>query len=238
LKAVRESLGYNQRDFAKKIGVPAPTLSRVESGQLPASPNLLQGVACQFPEVDIREVLCGEPTTKSRWVAAQEVAALVRPVIRALGQGLGDIPPEAAVADDYLAVPLLEGRVAAGSGMVVWEDVRSLVWVYRPELGRRRNLVAIQVVGDSMVPTIPPGAIIIIDKDVRRPRGRRRRIWALRTEDGDIQVKRLHRAKTGDGLIIISDNFEFYPPEPAWTNDLEKLVVGQVVWMWRSMAKP
>ncbi len=230
LKALRQSLGVSQKNMAKRLGVSPGTLSLMESGQSPVSGDVIYAIACKYREVDIYELLCGEPTPSR--VDAQDVAACVRPIIRPLGDRLDDLPPE-SVADDYLAVPLLDGQVAAGAGGVVWDQVKSLVWVYKPEVGRRRNLVAVRVAGDSMEPYIPEGAIIIIDRDRWRVRGKRRNVWALRTEDGDIQIKRLHR--TDGGLLIISDNFTKHPPEPAWTGDLRKLVVGRVIWMWRSL---
>ncbi|MFH1035615.1 MAG: S24 family peptidase [Pseudomonadota bacterium] len=153
-------------------------------------------------------------------------------MIRALGAPLEDVPAD-RVADDYLAVPMMEGRVAAGPGAVAWDRVISLVWVYRPEVGQRRNLVAVKVWGDSMHPTIPHGAIIIIDRDQRWPQGNRRAIWAVRTgPDGDLAIKRLQKV---DGiLLLMSDNPE-NAPVVAWSTDPEKLVVGKVIWMWRSL---
>jgi len=95
--------------------------------------------------------------------------------------------------------------------------------------------VAVQVWGDSMHPTIPHQAIIIIDRDQRLPQGDRRAIWAVRTgPEGDLAIKRLQMA---DGLLLLmSDNPE-HPPMVAWTTDADKLVVGRVIWMWRSLEK-
>lgn len=202
----------------------------MERGQSPVSSEVLYGLACHAPEVDLREILCGLPTPSR--LDAVSVASLVRPVFRPVSDNLSDLPPE-GVADEYVAVPLVEGQVAAGPGRVAWENVLSLVWVFKPELGRRKNLVALRVAGDSMTPTIPDQAIIIVDRDSRQPAGNRKGIWALRTEDGAVQIKRLQRVK--DGLIVISDNFSKHPPELAWTADLQRLVIGKVIWMWQSL---
>lgn len=223
-------MGLSQVAFAKLVGVTQATLSGMERGISPVSTEVLYGLACNNPEVDLHYLLCGQQAQPKADI--YEIASHVRPVIRALGDGLDDLPPD-GVADDYLAVPLLDGKVAAGPGGVVWERVKSLVWLYRPELGRRRRLVAVKVAGSSMEPTIPSGAIIIIDRDLWEPQGNRKHIWALRTENGDTQIKRLHRVN--GGLLVVSDNFADHGPEIAWTNDLKKLVIGQVIWMWRSL---
>ena len=58
------------------------------------------------------------------------------------------------------------------------------------------------------------------------------RIYGVRTKDGECQVKRVY-AKS-PALIISSDNREV-PPEPAWTDDLNRLIIGRVVWGWRNL---
>lgn len=239
LKALREELGYNQAEFADKLGVARSSISRMEQGERPPSAELLFGLVCDL-DIDLKELLCGVAASHPFLADAVEIAANVRPVIRPLSDNLHDLPPE-RVADEYVAVPLVDGQVAAGPGRVAWESVRSLVWVFKPELGRRKNLVALRVAGDSMTPTIPDQAIIIVDRDSRQPSGNRKGIWALRTEDGDVQIKRLYRRmpspadKLPETWWILSENLEDYPPELAWTMDFDRLVLGQVVWMWRSL---
>lgn len=238
LAKVRKSLGLTQQAFADLVGITQATLSAMERGQSPVSSEVLYGLAGHAPEVDLREILCGSPAPSR--LDAVAVASLVRPVIRPVSDNLSDLPPD-GVADAYVAVPLVDGQVAAGPGGVAWESVLSLVWVFKPELGRRKNLVALRVAGDSMAPTIPDQAIIIVDRDSRQPAGNRKGIWALRTEDGAVQIKRLQRyqppqdAKQPETWWTFSDNFQDYPPTLVWTGDFEKLIIGQVVWMWRSL---
>ncbi|MCB2186987.1 MAG: XRE family transcriptional regulator [Deltaproteobacteria bacterium] len=230
-------MGLSQGEVAELLGVSQASLSRMERGLGPVSADVIYNFACKFPEVDLREILCGVPTASSP--DAISVAANVRPIIRALGAPISDLPPD-GLADDYLAVPLVDGRIAAGAGGVVWDEVASLVWVYRPEIGRRFNLVAVRVMGDSMHPTIPDKAIVIIDKDDRLANGMRRAVWAVRTgPEGDVAIKRILKAKTGKAsdppvLFLMSDNPDS-PPFVAWTSATDELVLGRVVWMWRSL---
>lgn len=235
MRQLRKRLGLNQQAFADVLGVTQATASRIERGEVPATTDSLAKLLCFYPDLDIGELLCGSATKEALPPTdALEVASNVRPVIRALGAPVEDLPEE-RVADDYLAVPLVEGRVAAGAGAVAWDRIMSLVWVYRPEVGRRRNLVAIKVWGDSMQPTVPHEAIIIIDRDQRWPQGNRHAIWAVRTgPEGDLAIKRLQRV---DGILLLMSDNPDHAPMVAWTTDFDKLVVGRVIWMWRSLEK-
>ena len=58
-------------------------------------------------------------------------------------------------------MPLVQGKIAAGSGRVVEEQIKDYVWVRNRRLSRRRNLVAVQIGsnGRSMSPSMPPGRL-------------------------------------------------------------------------------
>jgi phage repressor protein C with HTH and peptisase S24 domain len=141
--------------------------------------------------------------------------------------------------DQYFKAPLLAGKIAAGPGRVIPEnEITSYVWLYSPKLQGRNthDFVAIEIGRgeESMIPTLFPGDIILIDRD--DPRGKmdfkNGRIYGVRTKGGECQVKRVY-AKS-QALIISSDNREV-PPEPAWTDDLKRLIIGRVVWGWRNL---
>lgn len=140
----------------------------------------------------------------------------------------------------YYPAPLVSGRIAAGPGRIVDEDVESWVWIYGPELkGRRKHeLVAVRIGRDerSMVPTLYPGDIVLIDRDDPRTPSEFRpgRIYAVRTSATapECAIKRLY---VQGGIIILSSDNRKYPPEPAWTSDIRKLIIGRVVWGWRNL---
>lgn len=216
--------GVSQTELARRAGISRPQYNQYERGKSIPSDAVLERIADAL-NLSIESLIEANN--------ASVVAANVKPIIRLTGLPAQNQADD-FISDDYLAVPLLEGRVAAGHGTVVWNDVQSLVWVYKPELRGRHNLFAVQVSGDSMEPTIPDGAIVIIDRDQWQPTGNRRSIWAIRMDNnGDLGIKRLQASE--GGLIIISDNFQNYPPSLAWSTDLTKLVIGKVVWMWHSL---
>lgn len=141
---------------------------------------------------------------------------------------------------DYLGIPLYEsGRLAAdptGYTFDPQEEPESTVVIYRPELKGRRyhNLRALRVGGDSMWPVIPKGSIVVADLSDREFVDRR--IYVVNydeTENGMpvAGVKRIRQGK--QGFVLVSENREYLPEITSL--DWRDLVVGRVVWMWRSL---
>ena len=133
--------------------------------------------------------------------------------------------------DDYYGVPLVEDRIAAGQGRIMEDHVGGLVWVYKPEIGNRRNLVAVKLAPDaeSMQPTLHPGDIVIVDRDdkVITQQG----IYAVRATEDHLAIKRITLSK--NRFWLASDNPR-WPPQISEFDSSEKLIIGRVVWSWTS----
>ena len=76
---------------------------------------------------------------------------------------------------------------------------------------------------------VKPSSRSVILVDFQRTTRRRKRIFAVRTEDGPV-VKRLRHAD-GNGWRLVSDN-KAYKPVP-WPE--EAVVLGQVMWTGRTL---
>lgn len=145
--------------------------------------------------------------------------------------------------EDYYAAPLVEGRFAAGYGRIVSDNIKSYVWIYGPALETRKRhcLIAVQLAedADSMEPNLLPGDIILIDRSDPSSASEftNGKIYAIRVSGSpdidDCAIKRL--SISGESVMISSDNSAKYHPEIAWTNDLQKLIIGRVIWGWRDM---
>ena len=88
----------------------------------------------------------------------------------------------------------------------------------------------IRVRGESMEPTLPDGAIILVDLATEHPKSGR--IFVIRTGDG-LTVKRLAK-NTRVGWLLESDHPQrsLWPTQP-WPEDAE--IVGEVRWVGRSL---
>ena len=143
---------------------------------------------------------------------------------------------------DYRGIPLyLSGRLAAGvNGMAFdpYEPPESIIVVNIAQIqpGARHNLSALQVGGDSMAPTIPQGAVVVVDlSDREQVDGR---IFVVNVPEAGIDmaaVKRVRRWEKGKGFILISDNAG-YPPDISLL-DWHRLCVGRVIWMSRDLRR-
>ena len=133
---------------------------------------------------------------------------------------------------EFRPVLLTQGTgIAAGAGANA-DDERVLGslafrddWLKRHGLNTAQCRV-IEVIGESMEPTLQHRALILVD--FQRTVRRHNKIFAVRTEDGPV-VKRLQRDE--DGWQLVSDNTA-YTPVP-WPRDA--VVLGQVMWTGRTL---
>lgn len=227
-----EAVGYSGRQqakFANKIGISQGFLSQIMNQQSGPSADLFINIANNFPDANIRWLLTGEgaPLNKS-----SDIVIEARPRIVPLGKQIES--PTADDLDEYVAVPLVEGNIAAGSGRIVREKILSYVWIYRPELGKRNNLVAVHLGNKekSMIPTLAPGSIVVIDRNDKEVV--KTGIYVVRTNSDESAVKRVVIL---DGVILLVSDNPDYQPSLAPTTDLDQLIVGRVIWSWKSFLK-
>lgn len=175
---------------------------------------------------------------KATAVAAIAKAAGVNPGWLLTGEGpmrSGEEEAAATPADDELAlVPRYDVAVSMGGGREVHSEqivdhlAFKIEWLR--DLGLEAGRLAlVDAWGDSMEPTIPEGALLLVD--LRPGRGWKDGIYVLRVDSG-LLAKRVQRGIDGS-LVIKSDNPAYdpqtVPPERAG----EVQFLGRVVWMGR-----
>lgn len=144
---------------------------------------------------------------------------------------------EAALGGPVVArlveIPRIDARASAGPGGLVEQDyaessMRLDEALLRELRVRPDDASMIEVVGDSMQPTLSEGDSILVDRSDRR--GVAGGIHIVRYE-GVLQVKRIDRGRSG--IRLISDNPR-YAPVPV-TNPEALAVIGRVVWLSRRL---
>ena len=146
-------------------------------------------------------------------------------------------PPDPAPDFDqnFALLPRYEVNLSAGPGLVpAHEDVEERLAFSKAWL--RRNLInadqsgLVRVRGDSMAPTVPDGALALVN--TAEARVDREGIYAF-SRDGEAYIKRLVPLARGPGgtptsIVIISDGGSF-PPEFVTGPQLNELrIVGRV----------
>jgi len=239
LKKAREFLGKNQKEMAEAINSGHRSWQAYEHGkQIPGGKVFEELARLGFnthwfftddPGVSMlhrkqpEELMTGEPQAGYPSLHTHDNFPSV-------------LIPQRELADpsyfDY--VPMAEAHLSAGGGAFVLSEQMGEMYSFRKEWLRRvasspRNVVLMNVRGDSMAPTIKNGDSVLIDT------GRRHvydgNIYALRLDE-TIVIKRLSLLP-GNRIMILSDNKAEHPPYNAEAKEVQ--VIGQVVWLARAL---
>lgn len=149
---------------------------------------------------------------------------------------------------DYAHIPLHDAMLAAGCGAenngehVIEHLAFRRDWLKREHINISAARLA-RVQGDSMMATIAPGDVVLIDtskrelplKSLLREETRYRLpIYAVRGGEG-AQIKRVLRP-SDDELMLISDNHDYLPQVVQIPNGDDSVIIGKVVW-WGHTAR-
>jgi phage repressor protein C with HTH and peptisase S24 domain len=228
--------GYGvQRNIALQAGITEAFVSQIMAGTNRASAKTQASIAkaCGFKTLE--DMLVAGQTARNQ-VAEPESKYHLN--VRVYSPGEKSILNDSI--SDYRAIPLHEsGRLAAGvNGMAFdpYEPPDSMIIVgdLQMRVGAGHTLSAFKVGGDSMFPTIPMGAIVVVDLSDREQIDGR--IFVVNVPEGGLDmaaVKRVRRWEKGKGFILISDNAAYAPDISLL--DWHRLCVGRVIWMSRDL---
>lgn len=159
-------------------------------------------------------------------------------------------------ADNYVAVPLVEQRVAAGPGLIPEHNIEDWMIVYTPALPilpGMRSLAAVRIGPGqtSMVPTLHPGDICLVDRrpiqDEPRPPGNIYLVQEPVETEGESPALAIKRVVFEHGrkdlrLQFYSDNAVEHPPrsyglKERYGGEIHRAIVGRVVWAWTDVTR-
>lgn len=139
-----------------------------------------------------------------------------------------------AGAGELVEIPEYDVRVSAGGGALIADEAVRRTWglprAFLDSIGvDARSVAFCEIVGDSMMPTLWPGDLILLDLRARNPAIPA--IYALWDSDATV-VKRVERVPGADPprLRLISDNSAFTPYE---VTAADVNVIGRVAWFGR-----
>lgn len=132
-------------------------------------------------------------------------------------------------ASHGVRIPVL-GRVVAGIPIEAIEEVLDYEEI-TPEMAATGDFFALQVRGDSMLPTLKDGDVVIVKKQPTVDSGD---IAIVLVNGNDATVKEIKESAAG--ITLIGHNVAVYTPQFYSNADIEKLpvqVIGKVVEMRR-----
>ena len=226
LREARKRAGLSQSELGRRVGTASTQICMLEGEKCTAS---LRNAALIAAVLQVStDFLVGYGDDPRRTPDVIHELELAR---RQNGQH------EAAASQgtqDHDDVAILEVDAAAGAGALTGGEHIIGHMRFGREWLRTRNLVAdrcrlIRVRGESMQPTLPDKASIMID--LSRNKRRNGKILVIRRGD-ELIVKRT--VEHGSGWQLASDNpdKELWP-DVAWPDDAA--VVGQVCWVGRTL---
>lgn len=155
----------------------------------------------------------------------------------------GPIEQIEIAGDDYAHIPVHDATLSAGGGFNNGDSVVVDHLAFKKEWLRKISVAPSNAVlaridagqlGQSMMPTIHPGDMVLIDTSKREIpisasdyKARKAPIYAFSTDEG-ARVKRL--SMVGDIIALISDNPDFAPELLARNAWATSNVIGKVVW--------
>lgn len=216
-------------DLATRTGVHKNTIGNYERGE-------------RLPEIDFL-VAFAKVTGADLWelvlmrvqAAANPQATALEPDVRKL-LGAPMVALEAkssvvALSDEFELIPRYNVTASMGAGSLPGEVEEVGRMAFRRDWLRReglatRNLVAITLAGDSMVPTIRDGALALVDTSENQVNTDG--VYVLRL-DGHLIAKRLQPDFAG-GVYIRSDNPAYREQHLSADVAATLTVVGRAIW--------
>ncbi len=146
----------------------------------------------------------------------------------------GDINPPAVTRDAITVIPRVKARLHAGGGSFETSpDIDSFYAFSRAWLRRKgnpRQMVLMDIIGDSMSPVIEEGDTVLVDQSCREIYAGG--IYAIGIDD-TVMIKRIE--KNPRHLVLISAN-STYAPVYMQKEEINRIrIIGRVIWVCREL---
>ena len=221
LRIAREECMYSRQKASSYAGVGTTTLQQWETGSREASIETIGKLAKEYG-VTPQYLIFGDDDSNPKLSPSQEQE------IKMVYSAVNGIPD-----DEYAYIPAYDIEVSAGNGAVCLGEATATKhlafrrqWLTARGL-REQSLAALFTKGDSMTPTIPESAVVVINRE--HTQALDGKVYVIRIDDRHF-VKRTQWL-IGGGLRLISDN-KFYEPLDITKADMEANnieICGQVI---------
>lgn len=215
LAAAMERVGINQSQLADRVGIKQPSIARLLKGETRTT-RALDLIARALDTTPA--YLKGETSDPSP---------------KALETRLANRVDEPRLPENSVLIPQLEIGYSMGGGSVFDDYAHKAMipfpreWLAPMIRGAFSDLFVARGEGDSMMPTLLDGDLVIVDT-AQKSIQQQDRLWCL--SYGDLGMIKRVRALPGGGVEINSDNPAV---SPITAHDGEMHVIGRVIWIGR-----
>ena len=186
-------------------------------------------------QVELSRIIGVSESTVGKWILCKSMPRMG--IIQKLADHfhvgksyfLEEAPKDSSPAGRGVRIPVL-GRVVAGIPIEAVEEILDYEEI-TPEMAATGEFFALQVRGDSMLPTLKDGDVVIVKKQPTVDSGD---IAIVLVNGNDATVKEIKESAAG--ITLIGHNVAVYTPQFYSNADIEKLpvqVIGKVVEMRR-----
>jgi phage repressor protein C with HTH and peptisase S24 domain len=219
-----EMQGISQSELARRIGVKQPSIARLISGETQTSRHL---------HLIARE-LATTPDYLTGGTDSPTGNIVASPTVPYRSMPAADINP-ALIAEQLgsVLIPQLEIGYSMGGGSVFADYQQTAMvpfpreWLRPMIKGRFDDLFVARGDGDSMMPTLLDGDLVIVDT-AQKNITQQDRLWCL--SYGDLGMIKRVRLLPDGGVQVNSDN-PAVTPITAYDGELH--IVGRVIWIGR-----
>ncbi len=216
IRQLRTKRGWSLDDLAGKLSLSQVVLELYEKGAIPFPLDLLNDLAKKL-EVAPHQMLLED-----------ELQTVQVPELKVF-QAASTERTAKFQEEDYVSIPLTASAIAAGQPIIQENKIEDYVLLHVRAVGKRNNLVASRVDGDSMEPMLHSGDIVVIDRDDKRIL--KNRIYAIFYEDG-LTAKYVERKKE---LLILRPLNPNSQVQVINLRDYPDPVVGRIIGAWKEL---
>ncbi len=230
IKHKRQELMLTQNDLAAKSGVSYGGIQAYERGQIPKGDNLLK--ISRILECSMDWLMTGKSFAGQFREVQSNTEVRQRDIVIEFTKGKQiSVPLPDLDSETVVFLSKIEGRLSPGTNSLVAGDQVIGSYFFRKDwlktVGNAQDLVLLDVVGDSMKPTLEEGDTVMIDTS--RKVISDGNIYAV-GEGEAILIKRI-QSLVGGKVQIISDNRAMYQPQELDPAKNPIHIIGQIVWM-------
>lgn len=216
LKQLRKRKGWSLEEMSEHVSFFPQVLKNYENGNWVVSTDILNDLAGKL-NIPANELLKEHDTLP---VQVPELKVF-QP------NSIAGAP--AIKGEDYVSIPLTNSSIAAGQPIIQENNIEDYVLLHIRAAGKKKNMVASRVEGDSMEPMLHSGDIVVIDRDDKKII--KKGIFAIFYDEG-LTAKYVESQENMLILRPINPNSQL---QIINLNEHPDPIVGRVIGAWKEL---